>query len=115
MRDGPDKGTMILQCAWRECRGKEHNKAGFLVGKVLHFFPHTDPCVGCRSPRVLPVSFTKHEHTILGCSTQSAQGMVPSELLAASGNTNACLEERQGRGGKISVNNCNFNSALACR
>lgn len=34
MRDGPDKGTLILQ---QKHMRKEHSKAGLPVGKVLHF------------------------------------------------------------------------------
>lgn len=37
MRDGLDKGTMILQCVWLKHAGKEHSEAGFLVRKVLLF------------------------------------------------------------------------------
>lgn len=34
MRDGPDNGAFIFQ---EKYMGKEHRKAGLLVGKVLHF------------------------------------------------------------------------------
>lgn len=50
MRDGLDKGPTILQ---QKHMGKEHNKVGLLVGKVLCFFlmqTHVwDALQGCAS------------------------------------------------------------------
>lgn len=112
MRDGPDKGTTILRRAWQKHRGKEHNKAGLLVGKVLHFslmrgmlsraVPAAEALTDCLSP----------SQTM---DTQpSAARQLQEWWCLNNRNINACLEEREGRGGeKKSLNGWNFHSALA--
>lgn len=101
MRDGPDKGTTILRRAWQKHRGKEHNKAGLLVGKVLPFslmcgmlsraVPAAEALTDCLSP----------SQTM---DTQpSAARQLQEWRCLNNRNINACLEEREGRGGKKKI------------